>query len=125
MPDVNRTTDSDDLTNSEVNTTSQTKAEIDKIIFRCFDQGVYWGKLAYSENERPDKPESPIDRTEAISAIQSIVQAAEVRARISELKKLPTRQKNDFYQIEIDPDFVTSHVADRLDELTEQAEVSL
>lgn len=48
-------------------------SKLDKIVFRCFDQGVYWGKLAYSDNERPDQPDNPIDRTEAVAAIKSLL----------------------------------------------------
>lgn len=46
---------------------------IDEIVFRCFDQGVYWGKLAYSDNERPDEPENPIDRTEANKLLMKLL----------------------------------------------------
>jgi hypothetical protein len=96
-------------------TPSQTKIEIRKILDEVYETGYAWGDGSKPELNANDVHEK------ALAAIQSIVQAAEVRARISELKKLPTRQKNDFYQIEIDPDFATSHVADRLDELTKQA----
>ena len=47
--------------------------DIDKIVFRCFDQGTYWGKLAYSNNERPDQPDEPIDRSEATKAINKLI----------------------------------------------------
>lgn len=67
--------------------------EIDEIVFRCIDQGVYWGKLAYSENERPDKPEKPIDRTEAFKLLQSLINAHTKKLLTEVLDKLPKKEK--------------------------------
>lgn len=58
-----------------------TLEKIDEIIFRCFDQGTYWGKLAYSDNERPDQPDNPIDRGEAnkliLKEISNLISSAQ------------------------------------------------
>lgn len=52
--------------------------QIDEIVFRCFDQGVYWGKLVYSDGgERPDKPEHEIDRTQAVAQLLNLINEAE------------------------------------------------
>lgn len=59
---------------------------IDEIVFRCFDQGVYWGKLAYSDNERPDEPENPIDRTEANKLLMKLL--ADFAERITPEKEI-------------------------------------
>lgn len=63
---------------------------IDEIVFKCFDQGVYWGKLAYSDGgERPDKPDYEIDRTQAVKQLEALITEQVQLGLIEELSLLP------------------------------------
>jgi len=62
------------------------KEEIDKIVFRCFEQGRYWG-TGVGENiaNQEYKPEEPIDRTEAVGALYALINQKEKEAQEQEL----------------------------------------
>jgi hypothetical protein len=126
MADVNKTTDSVDPTSSEVNTTSQTKIEIRKILDEVYETGYAWGNGSKPELNANDVHEK------ALAAIQAIVQAAEVRAdleaRINELKNVQTYWFNlstTVPRLQQSPPPVKQYISNRILELTKQPDVSL
>lgn len=65
--------------------------QIDDVVFRCFEQGRYWGTGIASadghclEDYEPDKP---IDRGEANRLLQNVVHQKQVEARVAEVERL-------------------------------------
>lgn len=55
--------------------------KIDKIVFRCFAQGQYWGTDQEGKLNPDYKPPEPIDRTEATDQLLQLIQQ-EVREEL-------------------------------------------
>jgi hypothetical protein len=53
---------------------------IDDIVFRCFAQGQYWGTSTENDGllDEDYKPENPIDRTEAVHKLVTLVNEARI-----------------------------------------------
>ena len=49
------------------------RSKLDKIVFRCFAQGQYWGTEQDGKLNPDYKPDEPIDRIEAIDAIIALI----------------------------------------------------
>jgi len=89
------------------NPLDSTEEQIDKIIYRCFEQGLYWGTASGIDDDEENKlnpdylPDEPIDRTEAVKAIMDLIKQRDIRlqneARQTVLKELV----EDSYEIEL------------------------
>ena len=65
------------------------KEEIDKIVFRCFEQGRYWGTgLGENIADQDYKPKEPIDRTEAVEKFSTLINQKEKEAEVRGLENL-------------------------------------
>lgn len=65
--------------------------KLDDIIFRCFEQGHYWGELSkydvvHGTSEAPEPPKEPIDRTEANKLILAYITQAKAEAILDKLQ---------------------------------------
>jgi hypothetical protein len=116
--------------------TNKLKEEIDDIVFRCFEQGRYWGTgIGERIADQDYKPKEPIDRTEAVKAILTLInqKERELLERVEEAigedeakntNNMSVEERHKYFQWQVDHDGarddLRSELRDRIKQLKEE-----